>query len=435
MDTTFINGTVIASSWLNDVNNAVYFKPASSPPSTRIDYHIPWVTYRGTGVSDSAALQSLLTAGYNVQIRGTVLANNLIVPNAGQRLHGVGQARVIKDSNGPLITFSADDQEASGIEFRGDAATPVFTGVNVRSTGENFRFINSGSRWAHGHALVLEGGSPLVLGTCDIIQTANGSTSYDIYAGVGGVAKLYGRILGIKTSQASGGIYLLNTGSFSVTSSQFGKLTIAQDGTPPVGVNGGNYLGNRILGTTVVGTSSSTFSANTFSNVSITFASGTSGHSFTKSNVLSNSAVLVDNSNVSNVVDNRKVPPNPYVCSWTGATTNPSIGNGTITSYVSTEGKQTTVQVTINMGTTTTFGSGQWYFSLPVSPNTSIPCIGQAQALDNGTNFRIGTVQTLLDGSARCILTFDSDAGAASSTRPFSWATGDALSFTLTYWS
>ena len=434
-DTTFSSGTVITSAWLQDVNDTVYFSPSDTPTSNLLSYQIPWATYRGSGSDDTSALQALLTAGYNVLVSGTILANNLTAATDGQRIRASGRARIIKNANGPLITFSGADQEVEGVEFRGELSTPGYTGHNVVATGNNFRFINSGSRWAFGHALVLEGDSPLVLGTCDIIQTANGSTSYDIYCGVVGTAKLYGRIIGIRTTQSTGGIYCLNTGSFSVTACQFGKLVIAQDVSPPSGVNGGNFTGNRILGDTTVGISNSAFSGNTFSNVAVTFSSGTSGHSFSAANVLSSSATLTDSSNNSNIVDNRKTTPQTYTCSWTGATTDPVIGNGSLLAYYTTEGKKTTVSIRMVAGSTTTFGSGAWYFSLPTTPTANIPCIGQAQALDSGTNFRVGAVQSMTDSTARCIVTFDSDTASADSTRPFTWTTGDTLWLSLVYWS
>ncbi|MGA4941785.1 hypothetical protein [Streptomyces cinereoruber] len=53
-----------------------------------------------------------------------------------------------------------------------------------------------------------------------------------------------------------------------------------------------------------------------------------------------------------------------YTPAWT-ASTAPSIGNGTLIGRYKTIGKLCTVQIEIVMGTTTTFGTGIWFFSLP----------------------------------------------------------------------
>lgn len=61
---------------------------------------------------------------------------------------------------------------------------------------------------------------------------------------------------------------------------------------------------------------------------------------------------------------------NTYAVSWTGATTNPSIGNGTLTGRYCIQGKKVFVEIRIASGSTTTYGSGTWSFSLPVNAST-----------------------------------------------------------------
>lgn len=87
-----------------------------------------------------------------------------------------------------------------------------------------------------------------------------------------------------------------------------------------------------------------------------------------------------------------------YTPSWTAASVNPSLGNGSITGRYVQLGKQVLVRANITSGTTTTYGSGQYRISLPVNSNTSygeqyIPCrvyntslvyVGQAN-IGNGT--------------------------------------------------
>ncbi|MER5638418.1 hypothetical protein ABT095_15835 [Kitasatospora sp. NPDC002227] len=55
-----------------------------------------------------------------------------------------------------------------------------------------------------------------------------------------------------------------------------------------------------------------------------------------------------------------------YTCQWSGVTTAPSLGNGSITSRYSQIGKTVTGFIKINSGTSTTWGTGAWFWSLPV---------------------------------------------------------------------
>lgn len=58
-------------------------------------------------------------------------------------------------------------------------------------------------------------------------------------------------------------------------------------------------------------------------------------------------------------------PWSAYTPSWTGASVNPAIGNGGLTGYYRRVGDSAEVRVEMNSGTTTTYGTGDWYFSLP----------------------------------------------------------------------
>lgn len=56
-----------------------------------------------------------------------------------------------------------------------------------------------------------------------------------------------------------------------------------------------------------------------------------------------------------------------YTPTWTAATTAPSIGNGSLTGRYMQAGKTVDFAITLSMGSTTSFGSGAWAFSLPVT--------------------------------------------------------------------
>lgn len=56
-----------------------------------------------------------------------------------------------------------------------------------------------------------------------------------------------------------------------------------------------------------------------------------------------------------------------YTPTWTGATTNPVMNNGTIVGAYRQVGKTVNFRIVITMGTTTTYGSGAYSVSLPVT--------------------------------------------------------------------
>jgi hypothetical protein len=115
---------------------------------------------------------------------------------------------------------------------------------------------------------------------------------------------------------------------------------------------------------------------------------------------------------------------------WTGSISNPSLGNGTLTGeFFISNGM---CQVTINLiaGSTTTFGSGVWSFTLPVTSRSLYVQRGSALALDAGTLYYAGTA----DASGAVVqATFDQTNTQAQSTVPFTWANGDSLTLTVSY--
>jgi len=54
-----------------------------------------------------------------------------------------------------------------------------------------------------------------------------------------------------------------------------------------------------------------------------------------------------------------------YTPVWTATTTNPSIGNGSLFGRYTIVGKTCTCNFNLTAGSTTTFGSGNWEFSVP----------------------------------------------------------------------
>lgn len=65
-----------------------------------------------------------------------------------------------------------------------------------------------------------------------------------------------------------------------------------------------------------------------------------------------------------------------FTTAWTGSVSNPVIGNGTIAGAYIKIGRTLAFRIDITMGTTTTFGSGNYSFSLPASLLTVATGVG-----------------------------------------------------------
>jgi hypothetical protein len=71
-----------------------------------------------------------------------------------------------------------------------------------------------------------------------------------------------------------------------------------------------------------------------------------------------------------------------YTPTWQANTTNPALGNGSLIGRYKRDGRMITYEINLVPGTTTTFGSGGYFFNLPViSANNGISHSGVAQFL------------------------------------------------------
>lgn len=125
-----------------------------------------------------------------------------------------------------------------------------------------------------------------------------------------------------------------------------------------------------------------------------------------------------------------------YNPSWTAITTNPAIGNGSIVgAYMEVGGKTIVGRITINIGSTTTAGSGSYRFSLPFPAHSVYTIwhpIGTATVRDISPAARKACFVALDSGSSA--LLYDISNGAiVSESAPISPATGDQILVSFTY--
>lgn len=119
-----------------------------------------------------------------------------------------------------------------------------------------------------------------------------------------------------------------------------------------------------------------------------------------------------------------------YTSTWTTASSAPAIGNGTIVAYYQTEGPVCRVSIQLTVGSTTTFGTGAWSFSLPRQHVTGVAVCGSMMANDVSGTLYSGSVLVVSGGST---ITPATNAGAITGTSPVTWASPDTLTMTIEY--
>lgn len=133
--------------------------------------------------------------------------------------------------------------------------------------------------------------------------------------------------------------------------------------------------------------------------------------------------------------NNIEGPGVTYTPTWTAASVNPAIGDGTISGWYTRNGNVITATITVVMGGTTTFGTGEYIFSLPVATTvTDRNFVGAVHALDSGNAYRAGSC-VLAPGVDADTVRCYGDAGSTgySPTVPHTWASGDTLNISITY--
>ena len=118
-----------------------------------------------------------------------------------------------------------------------------------------------------------------------------------------------------------------------------------------------------------------------------------------------------------------------YTPTWT-ASVNPAIGNGTIVGSYRRVGKTVNAVAKITMGSTTTFGTGTYVISLPVTAVSAVLAVGSLYILDSGTANRSGICLTNSTTSVQMVSSADGDVGP---TVPQTFAANDIILVSITY--
>jgi hypothetical protein len=123
----------------------------------------------------------------------------------------------------------------------------------------------------------------------------------------------------------------------------------------------------------------------------------------------------------------------PYTPTWRGASTDPTLNNGSIRGRFYQQGSVIIININLSIGSTTLLGSGQWSFSLPVPVTVNAAYSGACFA-EHGNGTYIG-VAILQAGASTCYVQTGLAEGTwdGSGTNPFAWGAGDLGVITAQY--
>lgn len=127
-----------------------------------------------------------------------------------------------------------------------------------------------------------------------------------------------------------------------------------------------------------------------------------------------------------------------YTPTWTGALTNPAIGNGTITGSYTQFGKLVIAEARIDAGSTTTFGVGTYSMTVPVAmkpANTSVERrqIGTASLFDGSLGRGYVMAVQQYDATTAVFVPNDTSNARWSPTSPFTFDQYSEFRMLLTY--
>lgn len=122
-----------------------------------------------------------------------------------------------------------------------------------------------------------------------------------------------------------------------------------------------------------------------------------------------------------------------YTPTWTASSVNPSLGNGTVTgSYINIGGKCVVFAAKIAMGSTTTYGTGQYAVSLPLTANSGFPGVIAVFAQDSSASGAVHNGSGFISTSTTASLFLTTEAagvapGGYTATTPITFASGDII--------
>lgn len=399
----------------------------------------------GDGLTnDTVAIQTAINSGKSLFFPdGTYLASGLTQSTDNQRF--LGQNSIIKkNANGVLFSSTGRGVSLKDLYFDGIVA---FTGNCAEFSGDNIVVENCVFRTQNGNAFTCTGAGARI-SNCNDAWASNDAAGYGIVLGDGITGKNYYEIVNITTSTSA--VLLRKAFTVGITNCQIGGLD-ATDGQAYVANTRivGDYTAKSsfnvvtncsISGNVTIGDGVTTISGIGFGpNVAMAAGKTITVNKMRESHIdiinLGNVGVtIVDNltGNVADIGNSVFFPPIAYTPVWRAITTDPVIGNGSISGFYTRMGTQINTVIDVTMGSTTTYGTGTWYFTLK-SPQKNF-FGGFVQGEDSGTGYIYGSVIGGGPAFGNGIrIKSDASSSQWAATVPITWATGDNFRLNTTY--
>lgn len=119
-----------------------------------------------------------------------------------------------------------------------------------------------------------------------------------------------------------------------------------------------------------------------------------------------------------------------YTPTWDANTTDPSLGNGTLTGRYVLHGKTCTCKIFLKIGSTTDLGSGIWLFGLPIDSLANYT--GSVIVFDSSTADRY-SMSVVTAASNRIWSIFGESKKFVTPASPMAWGTDDILYLSISY--
>lgn len=395
-----------------------------------------------TGATPSSdAFISAMSAGSNVYIPpGTyTLDKNVPVPS-GVHLFGQGGVVLTKAFDGAAITI-ASLGSIDGISLNGNGATYAGVGVLISSgtpgqnSGkqliQNCRIYDTESYCVEylgdgvGYASVIQlcelsvYNNTVAAVKWPVTDTLNGNRKIiDCQCNLGPLVDVGGADNGLVHGNICGVSASLTASPCVVFPSSANRKIV--------------FSGNRLASggyTFNVDGYSHTFVGNVIAGP-VTFASTTGTISFDLSNVCTG---VVDSSvNGTNQIYIKDVAYNP---TWASDTVQPDIGNGTIKGILRRNGRRVSLNISVAFGSTTTFGTGGYYFSAPFVADDdagAVVAVGCVRAISSGVGYYLGAAY-INPNSSQIHIVSDGGTSDWNPTTPVTWKSGDSIVIDIEY--
>ncbi len=193
-------------------------------------------------------------------------------------------------------------------------------------------------------------------------------------------------------------------------------------------------VGGRLVipttGSSVKGTSTVIVgnSINASGELGLTFESTLAQSEFI-GNAVGSGIPITDNSTGLAGGNRIEIPETSYTPTWTGASGNPAIENGTLSGSWKRTGQSCKVNISLVVGSETTFGTGTWSFSVPYT--SARYSTGSVFIFDSGTRYYVGIA--VIDASTSVVYIVPEGSNLVNASTPMTWAVEDQMYLDIEY--